>query len=601
MVLKGDATAMVNITINGQQISAHAGMTILKAAKQAGIDIPTLCEHPALNSVGACRMCLVEIQGQRNLQTACTFPITEGMDIQTESPRVVSARKLILDLLFSERNHYCMICEMSGDCELQNLGYRYGLDHWLYQTYTKSFPLDASHKYYLMDHNRCVLCGRCIRACGDKVANHTLGLRLRGADTMVHADGHIPLKDSTCISCGSCVQVCPTGALVDKRSAFMGRNIQTEHIVSTCGQCSIGCGMTIVTRGGNVLRIDSDWNAEVNGGLLCKYGRFEPLYNERQRIETPMIRAEKGLEPASWEEALKTVAEHMGGVKEKDLGILTSTNATNEALYLVDQLFRQELKAGNVGILNDCVPRPFDKASGTLADIEGSDLILLVGVDPAKDQPVASYPVKRAIDKGVRLIVVDDKDNGLTPFATMSLSMSDIKKGVDIAERAEHPVIAYGTGITEAAVNALKKISKKASFIAIEPGFNTYAAVAYGLNNGFKPSSAKFLYILIGEQNWTDDELLKKIPKSAFVVVQASFKSPLTDRADVALPMATWSEREGSLTNTEGRLLKLSKAVEPRGEAKPDWEVLSLLAYKMGKKLGSSLKEISSRANKQFK
>ena len=290
---------MVNITMNGQKISAPAGSNILQAAKQVGIDIPTLCDHPALVSIGACRICVVEVTGQRTLITACTFPITEGMEIQTESPQVVKARKLILDLLFSERNHYCPMCQMSGDCELQNLGYRYGIDHWIYPTYTKGFPVDASRKYFFMDHNRCVLCGRCERACGDLVANHTLGLRNRGASSMIHADANVPFGESTCISCGSCLQVCPTGALCDKRSAYMGRNIQTEHIKSTCNQCSIGCGMEIVTRGGNVLRIESDWDAEINAGLLCKNGRFDPLYEERDacypaydpyRGQTPSIK-----------------------------------------------------------------------------------------------------------------------------------------------------------------------------------------------------------------------------------------------------------------------------------------------------------------------
>lgn len=203
---------MVTISMNGQEVSAPSGSTILQAAKLAGIDIPTLCHHQALVPVGACRICLVEVAGQRSLQTACTFPINSGMQVQTESPRVVSARKLVLDLLFSERNHYCMYCEMSGDCELQNLGYRYGIDHWVYPAYTKPFPVDATHKYILMEHNRCVLCWRCMRACGELVANHTLGLRQRGAETMIHADMNLPFGESSCVSCGTCRQVCPTGA-----------------------------------------------------------------------------------------------------------------------------------------------------------------------------------------------------------------------------------------------------------------------------------------------------------------------------------------------------------------------------------------------------
>ena len=592
---------MVNININGQKVSAPAGSTILQAAKQAGIDIPTLCDHPALIPIGACRMCVVEVKGQRTLITACTFPISEGLEIQTESEQVVKARKLILDLLFSERNHYCPYCEMSGDCELQNLGYRYGLDHFIYPTYTKGFPVDATRKYFLMDHNRCVLCGRCERACGDLVANHTLGLRNRGASSMIHADANVPFGQSTCVSCGTCLQVCPTGALCDKRSAYMGHDIQMEHIKSTCNKCSLGCSMEIVTRGGNVLRIVGDWDGKVNGGRLCKLGRFYPLYEERKRVTSPLIRRGGKLLPASWDDALKAIAERLGSANAQEIGVLTSSDATNEALFLLSKLFCKELKATNVSMLNKAAPKLFEKLQSSLADIVKGDVILVVGCDPVNNQPVASFLVKHAIDKGARLIVVDEKDNGLVPFAYMTLGMADIGKAIEIAERAQQPVVLYGAGVTEKAAEALKKLHGKAVFVALEPGVNTRAAVAFGFNNGFKPSAVKVLFALIGEQDAGGEDVLKSVDKNAFVVVQASFESPLTEKADVVLPMAIWSERAGTLTNTEGSVQKVEKAVEPAGEAKPDWEVISLLANKLGKKFGASLSEISASATQELK
>jgi formate dehydrogenase major subunit len=588
---------MVNININGQKVSAPAGSTILQAAKQVGIDIPTLCDHPALIPVGACRICVVEVKGQRTLITACTFPISEGLEIQTESPQVVKARKLVLDLLFSERNHFCPFCEASGDCELQNLGYRYGLDHWVYPTFTKPFPIDATHKYLFMEHNRCVLCGRCERACGDIVANHTLGLRNRGSESMIHCDARLPWGDSTCISCGTCYQVCPTGAISDKRTAYMGRNIQSEHVKSTCSQCSIGCGTEIKSRSGNVISIMSDWDAEVSAGRLCEYGRFEPLYDNRARITSPLLRQGGKLQPVSWDDALKVVADKIGGASAKDIGVLTSSNSTNEALYLLSKLFCKELKTSNVGLMNSVAPKLADKTKGSLADIANSDVILVAGCDPLKEQPVASFFVKHAVDRGARLIVADDKNNGLAPFASQ---ITDINKAVEIVERAGNPVVLYGAGVTDKAAAALKKLQGKAAFVAIEHGVNTRAAAAFGLNNGFKPAAAKVLYTLVGEQKLEAD-MLKNVDKNAFVVAQASFTSPLTERADVVLPMAIWSERAGSLTNTEGRVLKVNKAVEPKGEAKPDWEVLSLLASKLGKKLGASLDEISSKATQELK
>ena len=558
---------MVNITMNGQKVSAPPGSTILQAARQAGIDIPTLCDHPALIPIGACRICVVEVQGQRTLITACTFPITEGMVVETESPQVVSARKFILDMLFSERNHYCPFCEASGDCELQNLGYRYGIDHWIYPTYTKPFPIDASHKHLIMEHNRCVLCGRCERACSDLTANHTVGLRNRGDATMVHCDANLPWGESSCISCGTCSQVCPTGAIFNRRSSFMGREAQTEHIKSTCSQCSIGCGTEIITRNGNVLRINGDWDAKVSGGRLCQYGRFDPLYDERERVTRPLLRRGGKLEPVSWDEALQAVADRVGRVDAHEIGVLTSSNCTNEALYLLGKLFRQELKAANVGLLNDVAPKLIDKPQGSLAEIAGSDVILVVGANPVKDQPVSSFFIKRSVDKGARLVVVDGKDNGLAPFASMHLEMADVNKAIEIAERAEHPIVLYGAGVTEEAAGALKKLQGKAAFVALEPGVNTHAAVAFGLADGFKPSTVKVLYALLGEQDCDGKDVLKDVDKNAFIAVQASFISPLTEQADVVLPMAIWSERTGSLTNTEGRVQKVNKAVDPSGRS----------------------------------
>ncbi len=583
--------AMVNLTIDGRKVSAPPGSTVLEAARLGNVDIPTLCDHPALAPIGACRICLVEIKGQRTLQPACTFPITEGMEVQTESEKVAEARKFVLDLLFSERNHYCMYCEMTGDCELQALGYRYGIDHWVYPTYTKRFPVDATRKYFLMDHNRCILCRRCIRACSELVANHTLGMRQRGAESMIQADMNVPFGDSSCVSCGTCLQVCPTGALVDKRSAFMGRDVETEHIKSTCSQCSVGCGMEIVTRAGNVLRVEGDWDAAVNAGLLCQAGRFDPLYDARERVTKPMVRKGGKLEAVDWDTALQAVAKGMNGTKK--LGVLASTHATNEALYLLAKLFGDELKVSNVGLLNEVAPAIAEKA-GSLADIEKSDMILAVGTDTANDQPVASFFVKRAVDKGARLIVVDGEDNGLAAIAYKNVEMKDIGMAVEMAERAENPTVLYGTGVSKEAINALKKLAK-ASFVAIEAGVNTRAAAAYGLNNGFDPAAAEAAFILAGEQV-VDGAMVPKVKKGAFVVAQASYVSPLTERADVVLPMAIWSERAGSLTSTEGRVQKASKAVEARGEAKPDWEILSMLAAKMGKKLGASLEKLSALA-----
>jgi formate dehydrogenase major subunit len=417
---------------------------------------------------------------------------------------------------------------------------------------------------------------------------------------MIHADANVPFGESTCISCGTCLQVCPTGSLVDRRSSFMGRGDQTERVKSICNKCSVGCGMQIVTRGGNVLRIEGDWDASVNSGLLCKAGRFDPLYEERTRITQPMLRRKGKLEPASWNDAIKAIAKRLDDTEAKEIALLVSGDATNEALYLAGRLFLKELRSKNVGLISGAAPEWIGKKPGTFADLIGSDMLLLVGANPVKDQPVASFRIKRLVDKGMRLVVVDDGENGLAPFAETTLKLADIGKAIEIADEVGSVTVLYGTGLTEKAARTLKKLGKKARFVALEPGVNTRAAVSLGLNNGFKATSAKVLYVLLGEQEW-EGEILNKAGDDAFVIAQACYTSALTDRADVVLPAAIWSERSGSLTNTEGCIQMANRAVEPEGEAKPDWEILSLLADKLGKKIGASFDDISARAAKELK
>ena len=252
--LKGgsDTMAIVNITINGQKLQARPDRRCCRRPEPpASTSRP--CAITRRSPRGGCRMCLVEIEKQRGLQPACTFPVSEGMVVNTATPRVTAARKFVLELLFSERVHYCMYCAMSGNdestqCELQRLAYQHGLTHWHYEPNTaKTWPVDASRKYFFMDHSRCILCRRCIRACDEVAANHTLGVRERGAQTMVIADVDVPLGESSCVSCGTCLQVCPTGALIDRRSAYMGGQGDYTHTQTTCMACSVGCGIEAVT------------------------------------------------------------------------------------------------------------------------------------------------------------------------------------------------------------------------------------------------------------------------------------------------------------------------------------------------------------------
>jgi formate dehydrogenase major subunit len=572
----------ITITMNGQKVSARPGQTILRAAQAAGIDIPTLCHHPALAPIGACRVCLVEVAGQRTLQPACTFPVADRMEVQTESPKVVRARKFVLELIFSERNHFCMACEMSGGCELQDLGYRYGLDHWTYPTYTQRFPVDASPPHHLLDHNRCVLCRRCLRACAELVANHTLDLRLRGANTMLTADMDVPLGESTCINCGTCVNVCPTGALIDKRSAFMARPDDVERVATVCSQCSLGCGVNVVMHRGHVLRLESLWEAPVNGGLLCRTGRFEALADGRPRLLAPMLKEKGQHVPVSWEAALAAASQRLGATAPKRLGLFTTTRLTNEAMGLLHAIFVKHLKAAHRGASHGAAPGMAACRCGKLADIADSDLILLAGSDPARDQPVASFLIKRALDRGARLVTVESRPTELTAFAETIVTPRQISQAAALARAAEKPVVIYGAGLTPAAAAALRKLATKAVFIPLHPGVNTLTAETLALNGKLNAAACDTLFIAAGEENGTMEAVMQKTGPKAFVIVQASYGSALTDRADLVLPMATWLERSGTLTNTEGTIHRAHAALTPSGQSRPDWDILGRLAERLG-------------------
>ena len=334
---------MISVTIDDKRIEVPEGTTVLKAAEMAGVEIPTLCHHPNLTPYGGCRLCLVEVEGARTLQTSCTLPTSNGMVVRTNTPRVHEARKFILTLLFSERNHFCMYCQMSGgDCELQNAAYGEDMTHWPLQPNWQPCPVDGSHEHIVLDHNRCIVCRRCVRACGELVGNFTLGMSERGSHTMLAADLDVPFGESTCVSCGVCVQVCPTGALIDRASAYLGREADVARTKTICIGCSVGCGVELIVRDNHLLRIEGDWDAPVNAGVLCKVGRFVSLKDERERIVTPLVRKNGSLKAATWEDTLNYLADKlkpMAGKNGDGVAALASTRLPNEALYLFKQLF----------------------------------------------------------------------------------------------------------------------------------------------------------------------------------------------------------------------------------------------------------------------
>ena len=569
----------VNITIDGRAITAQGGQTILEVAQAAGIDIPTLCHHSCLEPIGACRICLVEVEKQRTLQPACTFQVTEGMVVHSESPQVVETRKFLLELLFSERNHYCMFCQRSGDCELQNLAYRYGLDSWRYPRPYTPLPVDATRQYFVMDHNRCILCRRCIRACAELVGNYTLGMGGRGAQSMIVADMDVPFGDSSCISCGTCLQSCPTGALMDRRSAYRGHEVEVDRVLSTCAACSMGCGIELISRDNQLLRIEGDWDAEVNNGILCVVGRFHAVSDERRRVFAPMVRRGGQLRPATWDEALDVVASKLK-TTAGSLVALASPRRTNESLQSFADLFRR-LGAKSVGSLNP-VPEFMATAEGSLTMIDESDLYLVVGTDLDLDHQVAGIAVRRGVmNRGARLIILGPATDGLANMAHYTYKPDQIDQAIALAKGIDAPLVIYGAGAGELLPKLRQELSGKARFLGLVTGSNARGALAAGLNGSGRLDGAKSVFVLAGDDK-VGQALVDQLAGAEFVVAQTCYQDALTNRADVVLPTVTWAETSGTFTNTEGRIQTLRAALKPLASVKDDQEILSALADRLG-------------------
>lgn len=424
---------MVQITINGKQIEVPEGTTVLRAAELAGIDIPTLCDHKELTPYGGCRLCIVEVQGFRVPIASCTLPVSPNMVVNTETPALKKSRKFILSMLFSERNHFCPFCQVSGgDCDLQNAAYREEMTHWPMQPGWNGYPVDSSHPYFVLDNNRCILCRRCVRACAEMTGNFTLSVAERGAASIIVADTNVPLGESTCIKCGACVQVCPTGALIDRTSAYQGHETEVEPVKSVCVGCSVGCSVTLRVRDNRIVRIEGDWGGIVNRGSLCEHGRYHPMTESRQRITTPLMKKNGKLEPVSWDEALGAVADKLkplAGDAHNGVAAIASTRLPAEVLANFRALFAEKIGAQTVtsteeGMTTAAVAALAEKTGafeGRLDVLKTTDTVLCIGANVAKSHMVAGFLIKRALPKGMKLINIDPEGDELDELADVAL------------------------------------------------------------------------------------------------------------------------------------------------------------------------------------
>jgi formate dehydrogenase major subunit len=396
---------------------------------------------------------------------------------------------------------------------------------------------------------------------------------------MISADLSLPIGESSCISCGTCVHVCPTGAFVDRKSAYLELPDEAESVKSTCTFCSLGCGTDLVTCYNNLVAIEGDWDATPNKGLLCVMGCFEPLYEERTRVLSPMVRRDGALEEADWDEALQVVVDRLQN-SDGDLSAIASSRLTNETLALLARLFKGGLSA-EVSSL-ERVPEFLAEPEGDLTMIDQADLIVLIGDDPTVDHQVAGMFIRRAVtNRGARLVVIGEDGNGLAPYASYRLAPGESARAIALGTAASTPVVVYGPGAGSELGQLRRALAGKAHFVGLVPGSNSRGALAVGINGAGDPARARVVYALVADDE-IDESLLADVANAEFVIAQSSYFTPLTRRADVVLPTPIWSEKSGHVTNTEGDVSEVVGAIRAPSVVLQDEEILQALADRLG-------------------
>ncbi len=345
----------MHIDIDGKRVPFSEGQTIYEAARAQNIYIPVLCHHEQIQPVGACRVCVVEVEKARTLVASCSAPAADGMVVRTNTERVRRARRLAVELLISQGHHNCITCERDGSCVLQDLAYELEIDMPRFDSPPDKRPVEQANEMIIRDMNRCILCGLCVRACREIQVNNVLDYAGRGSGVTVGPAFGVPYESSSCVFCGECVRVCPVGALTEKQSRFQGRDRDMHTVRTTCPYCGVGCQLDLNVRKGRIIKVTTprDNAPPPNHGSLCIKGRFGYDYvGHPDRLAEPMIRVNGELQPAGWEDALKYVAERLSSIKSEHgpdaIAGLASARCTNEENYLFQKFMRAVIGTNNV-------------------------------------------------------------------------------------------------------------------------------------------------------------------------------------------------------------------------------------------------------------
>jgi NADH-quinone oxidoreductase subunit G len=581
----------INLTIDGHKVAVPAGTLIVEAAKLVGIEIPVFCYHHKLDPVGACRLCLVDFSpGPPRPQTACTTPVAEGMVVRTQSAMAVQARADILEFELVNHPLDCPVCDKGGECPLQDFTFRHG-----YPTsridgprlhFKKPIPLSET---IALDRERCVLCYRCTRYYDEVTWKQELTVGQRGVQSYITSEFDRPLQS---IFSGNIIDLCPVGALTSRVWRFESRPWDMTHTESICSKCSVGCNVNMWQRRGQLVRVTSRENDDIDEGWICDRGRFNYTdVNDPGRLRTPRI----GGAHATWADALTALANGIKG-KGSKLGISLPKDITNEEAFLFRRLLDGPLRGAKVKMHGRTgLPAPVG-ATLRIKEIEEARVIVVVASDTEDDVPIVNLRIKKAVSKrGAKLIVIhpDGVDLDRDP-RTIHIRNAAGSAAAEVRKLASHellkspggPVaILFGDGHgSEEIVDLAKSCRELADAVGgklmpLYRATNERGALAAGVAGWDKLDRVEALL------SWGPPPAAGLPSSVKFVAAWDHLARPANEKADVMLPATTFAQRQGSYMNLEGTVQFLRPPIEVDPPLKESWEVLTELAVALGMNL----------------